>query len=81
MPVTGFATRGGLRAVLPMQAYLGLARPRFRPRVTLPGPRVSQSRHALPGSFPCHPRVVAEGGSTLAESMPSWGLSAMNKTA
>jgi hypothetical protein len=65
VPVTGFATRGGLRAVLPERVYSGLA----RPRLSAPGHPTGAAGVPVPtaqtGSFLRHPRGVPEGGSTL----------------
>ena len=43
VPITGFTTRGGLRSILPVQAFLeDLPGRACRHWGTIPGPRVSQ---------------------------------------
>ena len=65
VPDTGFATRGGLRAVLPERVYSGLA----QPCLSAPGHPFGAAGDpllaALAGSFLRHPQGVPEGGSSL----------------
>ena len=65
VPVTGFATRGGLRAVLPERVYSGLARPRLSAPGRPTGAVGVLVLTARAGTFLRHPRGVPEGGSSL----------------
>ena len=65
VPDTGFATRGGLRAVLPERVYSELA----QPWLPAPGRPIGAAGDplltALAGTFLRRPRGVPEGGSSL----------------
>ena len=65
VPVTCFATRGGLRVVLPERAYSGLAQPRLSAPGHPTGAAGALLLTALAGTFLRHPRGVPEGGSSL----------------
>ena len=65
VPVSGVATRGGLRAILPERVYSGLA----RSRLSAPGHPTGSAGVLMPtaraGTFLRHPRGVPAGGSSL----------------
>ena len=59
VPVTGFATRGGLRADLPERVYSGLARPHLSASSHPTGSAGDSLPTAQAGTFLRHPRGSA----------------------